>query len=81
MTRAETMDEARRLVWRNLPSVASTFSQCECERAAGRGGGPCLICAEEMMASVAGKAFAAHYIELVRDFRELERKNETLRDV
>lgn len=79
MTRAEKMEEARRLVWRNLTPRHTTFSQCDCKRKAGRGGGPCLICAEEMMASVAGKEFAAHYVKLVRDFVRMENENETAR--
>ena len=76
MTRAETVNEARRLVWRNITPVASTFSQCDCGRAAGRGGGPCVLCAEDMMARVTGREFAEHYVKLVREFREMEGKTE-----
>ena len=44
----------------------------------GRGGGPCLNCAEEALAKVVGNVEAAAYVAAVRHVRDLESNHETL---
>lgn len=82
----EAVRAAIGLVWRNLPSHASTFSLCEC----GRGGGPCIHCAQDMLAeAIGGDTFLAYrYVTKAKALRRMETsfvewatgKNEKLSD-
>jgi hypothetical protein len=69
----DQLRQARHLIWRNLPDGVTTFSPCSCGRGAGRGGGPCLACAEEGLAGLIGKTAAKKYVAAVSSIRELEK--------
>lgn len=62
------------LIWRNLPSGPSTFSQCKCGRGSGRGGGPCIVCAQEALAAALGgdRFIAWRYVMKLRSMRSME---------
>lgn len=70
--------DARSKIWRNLPNGPTTFSRCECDRGNGRGGGPCIKCAEEALAKLVGDTEAAAYVATVRRVRDLESGQEML---
>lgn len=75
MSREEKIQSALRLIWRNLPSVPSTFGPCSnrCGRGlAGRGGGPCPACAQDQLAALCSEAMAARYVATCQQLRELE---------
>ena len=55
------IEEAYRVfeaIQRNFPHWPSTFSMCKCNRALGRGGGPCVFCCKENIAEMAGEELA-----------------------
>lgn len=75
MSAEEQIRAAIQLIWRNLPDHPSTFADCGrgCGRASGRGGGPCLICAENDLSKAIGDAdVAAAYVVACRDLRWTE---------
>ena len=74
-SKIQKIHDAHALVWRNLPAFPSTFSQCECGRGHGRGGGPCIQCAEETLAGLVGQFEAWQYIEACHRVRALEREH------
>jgi hypothetical protein len=78
MTPYKQLLDARSDIWRNLPSGPTSFSRCECGRGNGRGGGPCIKCAEEALAKLVGEAEAAAYVATVRRVRDLESGQEML---
>lgn len=78
MTPYEQLRNARHDIWRNLPNRPTTFSRCECDRGNGRGGGPCIKCAEDALAKLVGEVEAAAYVATVRRVRDLERGHEML---
>lgn len=78
MTLYKQLLDARCDVWGNLPNGPTTFSRCKCKRGNGRGGGPCIRCAEESLAKLVGKAEAADYVATARRVRELESNQEKL---
>jgi hypothetical protein len=75
MTNETEIREAIRLIWRNLPDSASTFSPCErgCGQA-GRGGGPCLNCAQQDLAALTNSLIASQYVATALNLRRLERE-------
>lgn len=78
MTPYKQLLDARSAIWSNLPNGPTTFSRCECDRGNGRGGGPCIKCAEEELAKLVGDAEAAAYVATVRRVRDLESGHEML---
>ena len=70
--------EAKDLIWRNSTNLAVTFGDCgrKCKRSPGRGGGPCIFCAEDDLALVVGADLAEKYVEAVRMLRALEAEME-----
>ena len=73
MTNEPEIREAIRLIWRNLPEFASTFSACarECGQSA-RGGGVCLNCAQADLAKLTNDLIASQYVATVLNLRRLE---------
>ena len=67
--------DAMRLIWRNLPEVPSTFSACArgCGQG-GRGGGPCLNCAQADLARLTNDLYAGQYVATVLNLRRIERE-------
>ena len=61
-------------IWRNLPSGVSTFSACPTEgcKGAGRGGGKCVECWQNILGEVSDPGLAHEYVEAVREVRALE---------
>ena len=78
MNHGEAIRIARYNIWRNLPSGVTTWSLCVCQRQSGRGGGPCLKCAEEKLAALTTPQLAADYVLAVRRVRELEENQNDL---
>lgn len=72
LSRCEQIRIARYNVWRNLSNGVSTHSICQCGRKSCRGGGPCILCAEESLASLLGAKKAADYVNACRHVRNLE---------
>lgn len=66
------LSDAMWLVQRNLPSYPASFSPCKCGRAAGRGSGPCIICAEEHLSAIVGTALAGGYVRNIKEQRRIE---------
>lgn len=71
---SQAIYEKRQLIWRNLPSHASTFGEClnKCGRSSGRGSGECIACARDALAKLVGEDMANDYVSAVRHLRELE---------
>lgn len=67
--------EAMRLIWCNLPEAPSTFSACSrgCGQG-GRGGGPCLNCAQAELARLTNDLYAGQYVATVLNLRRIERE-------
>jgi len=70
-----TLNQAKHLIWRNLPSGETTMGPCE--RACGqpaRGSGICLACAQSDLAKLVGAELAAEYVEVIRNLRTIEER-------
>ena len=64
------------LIWKQLPSGASTFSQCQndkCEESA-RGGKKCIKCLEKELARFVGEEAAQNYVDAAHVIRAMERE-------
>ncbi len=83
-SKEEQLRDAISLIWRNLPKGPTTFGACsrKCGRGAGgRGGGPCIHCAEDDLAELVGGAHGKHYgyshaagyVKAVQEVRRIER--------
>ena len=67
--------EAQHIIWRNLPGFPTTFGPCarNCGRGlGGRGGGPCICCAQDDITAMVGEELAGKYVSAVRGIRDLE---------
>lgn len=66
------------LLWRAHPNGPTTYGSChnQCGRAAGRGGGPCVKCITDDLATLVGRDLADRYRAAVRQVRDLESEME-----
>jgi hypothetical protein len=74
MNKEHEIRQAIHLVWRNLPGQPSTFSACptpDCDQL-GRGGGKCLLCAEEALGRLTTYELANSYVEVIKALRRIE---------
>jgi hypothetical protein len=73
------LNSVKDLIWRNLPAYPSTFGPClrNCGSGqGGRGGGPCVECAELDLAEIVGDDLAGRYRDAIEDVRQLEKEME-----
>ena len=72
----QSLSDLRHLLRRAHPLWPTTFSQCQCGRAAGRGGDPCVECITDSLAQLVGRDMALRYRAAVRLVRDLESEME-----
>lgn len=73
------LNSAKDLIWRNLPEYPTTFGprlrNCGSGQG-GRGGGPCIECAELDLAEIVGVDLASRYRDAIADVRQFEKEME-----
>lgn len=57
---------------RQYPLWPSTFSKCECQRHAARGGGKCAECIEEALAELIGRPLAWELHHALKSYTQLK---------
>lgn len=74
MTKSYEVEHLIHNLARQYPTWPSTFSTCECQRHAARGGGKCAECIEEELGKIIDPEFASDIHSAIRHLAVLKRE-------